>query len=60
MEPSDSGMGLQEGLDFSRFAVVETKLQRVKTIQAVKADNVTPRLQREFFEKTAHPLDTKQ
>jgi len=32
----------------------------VKTIQAVKADDATPRLQREFFEKTTHPLDTKQ
>jgi len=32
----------------------------VKTIQAVKADDATPRLQREFFEKTTHPMDTKQ
>jgi len=32
----------------------------VKTIQPVKADDATPRLQREFFEKTTHPLDTKQ
>jgi len=32
----------------------------VKTIQAVKADDATPRLQREFFDKTTHPVDTKQ
>ncbi len=29
-------------------------------IRAVKADESAPRLQREFFEKTTHPLDTKQ
>jgi len=29
-------------------------------IRAVKSDEVSPRLQREFFEKTSHPVDTKQ
>jgi creatinine amidohydrolase len=29
-------------------------------IRSIKADEVSPRLQREFFEKSAHPLDTKQ
>jgi creatinine amidohydrolase len=29
-------------------------------LRAIKADQVSPRLQREFFEKTRHPLDTKQ
>jgi creatinine amidohydrolase len=29
-------------------------------LKAIKADQVSPRLQREFFEKTRHPLDTKQ
>ncbi len=29
-------------------------------IRAAKADNESPKLQREFFEKSAHPLDTKQ
>ena len=32
----------------------------VEAIRAVKADEAGPRLQREFFEKTRHPLDTKQ
>jgi len=29
-------------------------------IRAIKADDVSPRLQREFFEKSGHPLETKQ
>ncbi|HEX6823287.1 MAG TPA: creatininase family protein [Candidatus Sulfotelmatobacter sp.] len=31
-----------------------------KAIQAVKADDVSPKLQKEFFEKSTHPLDTQQ
>ena len=30
------------------------------SIRAVKADQVAPRLQQEFFDKTAQPLNTKQ
>ncbi len=30
-----------------------------KTIQEVKADDVSPRLQKEFYEKSTHPLDTR-
>ena len=30
------------------------------TIRAIKADQVSPRLQREFFEKSRDPLETKQ
>ncbi len=29
-------------------------------LRAIKADSISPRLQREFFERSAHPLDTKQ
>lgn len=29
-------------------------------IRAAKADNVSPRLQKEFFEKSSHPIDTAQ
>jgi creatinine amidohydrolase len=29
-------------------------------IRAVKADQVSPRLQNEFFERSKHPIDTKQ
>ncbi len=31
----------------------------VKAIRAVKADDVSPKLQKEFYEKTTHPLDTQ-
>jgi creatinine amidohydrolase len=31
-----------------------------KAIVAIKADDVSLRLQNEFYEKAAHPLDTKQ
>jgi len=31
-----------------------------KALAAIKADDVSPRLQNEFNEKTTHPLDTKQ
>jgi creatinine amidohydrolase len=32
----------------------------VKTIQAVKADDASLKLQNEFYEKAKHPLDTPQ
>ncbi len=32
----------------------------VKTIRAVKADDVSLKLQNEFYEKSKHPLDTRQ
>ena len=32
----------------------------VDAIRAVKADETSLRLQNEFFEKTKHPLDTRQ
>jgi creatinine amidohydrolase len=31
----------------------------VKAIRAVKADDVSPKLQKEFYEKSTHPLDTQ-
>jgi creatinine amidohydrolase len=31
----------------------------VKAIQQVKADDVSPKLQKEFYEKSTHPLDTQ-
>jgi creatinine amidohydrolase len=34
--------------------------QLVESIRAVKADDESLRLQREFYEKASHPLDTKQ
>ena len=32
----------------------------VKAIQQIKADDVSPKLQKEFYEKSTHPLDTQQ
>jgi creatinine amidohydrolase len=41
--------------------LVEYNSSRLATaLRAIKADQVSPRLQKEFFEKTKHPLDTKQ
>ena len=31
-----------------------------KAIRAVKADDVSPKLQKEFYDKSSHPLDTQQ
>jgi len=40
---------------------VNTWITRVvNVIRAVKADQATPRLQNEYYEKAKHPLDTKQ
>ena len=42
-------------------ALVEAAADRLAAaIRAVKADQVSPRLQREFFDKTTHPTDTAQ
>ncbi len=30
-----------------------------KAIKAVKADDVSPKLQKEFYENNVHPLDTQ-
>jgi creatinine amidohydrolase len=32
----------------------------VQALRAVKADDVSLKLQKEFYEKSAHPLDTRQ
>ncbi len=40
---------------------LKTAVDRItEVIRAVKADNESLRLQKEFFEKSSHPLDTKQ
>ncbi|HTH52548.1 MAG TPA: hypothetical protein VL495_01275, partial [Edaphobacter sp.] len=31
-----------------------------RVLAAIKADNVTPKLQQEFYDKTTHPIDTPQ
>ena len=42
-------------------ALVQFVADRLTTaLRAIKADQVSPRLQKEFFEETSHPIDTKQ
>jgi hypothetical protein len=44
-----------------RKALMELRADYLASaIRAIKADTITPRLQKEFFEKSTHPLDTKQ
>jgi len=53
----DGGSAYQALGEFDMKAWIDDIAQAVR---AVKADEDAPRLQREFFEKTRHPLDTKQ
>jgi creatinine amidohydrolase len=42
-------------------AMMELRADYLATaIRAIKADTIAPRLQKEFFEKSTHPVDTKQ
>ena len=42
-------------------ALTETSANRMAAaIRAIKADQASPRLQKEFFEKATHPTDTAQ
>jgi creatinine amidohydrolase len=42
-------------------AALEVRAKGIEdAIRAIKADQVSPRLQKEFFEAAKHPLDTKQ
>jgi creatinine amidohydrolase len=42
-------------------ALVQASADRLAAaLRAIKADQVSPRLQQEFFERTTHPLDTRQ
>jgi creatinine amidohydrolase len=55
-------MGDASGATAARgIALVQFSADRLATaLRAIKADQVSPRLQREFFEQTSHPIDTKQ
>jgi creatinine amidohydrolase len=46
--------------ELGEFDVKNSIADLVTAIRAIKADNRTPALQREFYEKSGHPLDTKQ
>lgn len=53
----DGSLATRELGEFDMKAAVQ---QTAETIRAVKADQESLRLQKEFFEKSHHPLDTKQ
>ena len=53
-----SGDGSLATLDFGQFKMNAWIDGIVKATRAVKADQESLRLQNEFFEKAAHPLDT--
>lgn len=42
-------------------ALIAARVRQIeRAIRAVKADESAPQLQKEFFDKTTHPMDTKQ
>ena len=55
-----SGEGSAATKELGEFDQKEWSRQIAEAIKAVKADQQALKLQNEFFEKTQHPLDTKQ
>jgi creatinine amidohydrolase len=55
-----SGTGSAATKELGQFDQKEWSRQIAGAIKAVKADSESLRLQNEYFEKTQHPLDTKQ
>lgn len=55
-----SGVGSAANQPLGEFDQKEWSRQIAEAIKAVKADQQALKLQNEFFEKTQHPLDTKQ
>ena len=55
-----SGDGSAATKDLGQFQMNWWISTLVKTIQAVKADDASLKLQNEFYEKARHPLDTRQ
>jgi creatinine amidohydrolase len=55
-----SGVGSAANKPLGEFDQKEWSRQIAEAIKAVKADQEALKLQNEFFEKTQHPLDTKQ
>jgi creatinine amidohydrolase len=54
-----SGDGSAATLELGKFQMDWWINEIVKTIRAVKADDVSLKLQNEFYEKSKHPLDTQ-
>ncbi len=55
-----SGVGSAATKELGQFDQKTWSSQIAEAINAIKADSETLRLQNEYFEKTQHPLDTKQ
>jgi creatinine amidohydrolase len=55
-----SGVGSAATKELGQFDQKSWSSQIAEAIKAIKADTESFRLQNEFFEKTQHPLDTKQ
>jgi creatinine amidohydrolase len=55
-----SGTGSAGNTELGEFDQKSWAHQIAEAVKAIKADGESLRLQKEFFEKTQHPLDTKQ
>ncbi|MDP2112722.1 MAG: creatininase family protein, partial [Bacteroidota bacterium] len=55
-----SGDGTKANAQAGELLINSTVDQLVKMIQAVKKDEVTPALQKQFFDESEKPLKTKQ
>jgi creatinine amidohydrolase len=55
-----SGDGTKANAQAGELLIISTVDQLVKMIQAVKKDEVTPALQKQFFDESEKPLKTKQ
>lgn len=54
------GDGSKANAQAGELIINEKVDELVKMIQAVKKDEVVPALQKEFYDKSEHPIDTKQ
>jgi creatinine amidohydrolase len=55
-----AGEGAPATKELGEFDLKTAVNEVAEVLRAVKADEEGPRLQREFYEKSSHPLDTKQ
>ena len=54
-----AGNGAAATLELGQYEAKGSIAAVVRAIQAIKADNVSLKLQNEFFEKAKHPLETR-
>jgi creatinine amidohydrolase len=55
-----AGEGKYANAELGKALLEEDTKQLVRMIREVKADTKVPELQKQFFEATSHPIDTKQ